>query len=338
MDAASRETTHDLMSWFSRIVQMGEPLSFFQAVHLIENHYPEKPRIGMGGPAGEEPLRFIHDASLSFPISDITGIEQDPQVSERLVLQTTFLGLVGSVSPLPSFYSEDILWNQEDDDPVKMFMDMFHHRLISLFYRAFAKYRYPIQYQTGGKDEISRRMFAVMGLWGDELQAQLNVLPARFLAYVGILSQHPDSGALLETLLRDYLEGCRVNLRQCVGHWLEIETDQKLSLGKQNCVLGDNTTLGDRIWDVAGKFQIDIGPLDYETFRSLLPDGDTFDHIRQLVRLFLTDQLDFDFKLILQAGEIPAFRLDPEEPLQLGWTTVFPYEMGKDMELVVKGG
>ena len=141
--------------------------SFFQLVHLIEQALDPEARIGKKGPADKEVIRFRPEASLGFASSDVAEIEEESfreGSPRRFQVTTTFMGLYGTTSPLPIFYTEEILWKERDEDPLRKFFDIFHHRLISLFYSSWLKYRYYIQFKKEGKDDFSSRMLGLIGM------------------------------------------------------------------------------------------------------------------------------------------------------------------------------
>ncbi|MCV5927365.1 type VI secretion system baseplate subunit TssG, partial [Escherichia coli] len=77
----------------------------------------------------------------------IVHMERSGQQYSRV--ETNFLGLHGSSSPLTASYTEKLTWREPDDNPVKDFFDFFHNRYTSLLYRVWKKYRYHVQYQSG---------------------------------------------------------------------------------------------------------------------------------------------------------------------------------------------
>src|SRR5262245_14553920 len=156
--------------------------SFFQLVSLLERLYSRAAPVGHAGPANKELLRFHSDTSLAFPSSDISDFAEDGSAA-RFRMVVTFLGLHGSVYPLPTFYAEDILQSDDDDKFVEKFLDVFHHRLISLFYRAWLKYRYHAQFALDGKDPFSTRLFSLMGLRAAELRQTTGLGDTALLRY-----------------------------------------------------------------------------------------------------------------------------------------------------------
>jgi type VI secretion system protein ImpH len=330
MAAKDREDKDALIQTFLRNKR---DFSFFQLVHLIESYFTKSVPLGYSGPAEGEKVRFCHTPSLSFPSADVEKIEK---LNENYVITTSFLGVIGIVSPLPNFYCEEVLWNDENEDIVKKFLDIFHHRLICLLYRTWSKYRYYIRYKKGAHDTISQHVFSLFGFGTAHLFDSMQLPPVNLLRYAGLFLQKPGSASGLENILTDYLDGIKVTITQCVGRWLTISENQKVVLGNSNCLLGESFSIGERVYDTSGKFRITIGPMGFKKFSGLLPNRQKHTELVELIRLYLTNTLDFDIELILKYDEIPEFSLSSTSPAcTLGWTSIFKDSDGRDMALVI---
>ena len=277
--------------------------------------------------------------SLVFPKTDIVSIEKtapEAREWERFLVTVTFLGLYGTVSPLPSFFTENI-YEDDDEDAVRVreFLDLFHHRLISLFYRTWSKYRYAVQFQTSGKDDFSRRL---LPLTGRAETPELEPVPRmQLLRCLGLLTQLPRSAASLEVFLSDFYDRLPVRVLQCVSRWVALKPDQKNALGERNSELGINCMPGERVLDHRGKFRIILGPLGFEAFLRFTPAGDEFKMLSSLVRLFLLDPLDFEVEVILRGDEAPRPEVSAEAPNFLGWTSwLVSGEPGEDLSVVLQ--
>jgi type VI secretion system protein ImpH len=257
-------------------------------------------------------------------VVDLSVIEGAGTGGPRLRLTTSFLGLYGSTSPLPSFYSEDILRADEEDDRVRAFLDIFHHRLLSLFYRCWSKHRHHVQFEYGEGDRFTPRLFALGGLGTPEAARATGLPdPRRLVHFAGLLNQRTRSASALEGLLCDYFGGLPVEIEQCTGRWIPIASSQRASLGRQACRLGRDCTLGRRVFDRMGSFRVHVGPLDQARYLRLLPDQEDHRTLRQLVGVFTNDALDFD--VALRVRKRPPMKLTskrrPGVAPRLGWTT-----------------
>jgi type VI secretion system protein ImpH len=280
-------------------------------------------KVGHGGPPSAEALRFRPQLSFEFPASDITSTEvvKDSEGRRRLLVETTFMGLYGSASPLPSYFTEDLLQEREEDSLVRGFLDLFHHRLISFLYRCWAKYRYFVQFERGADDEFSRRVLSVMGLGLPGAEGKAWIPPARVLRYAGLLSRTPCSLATLRCLLSDYFEDVAVDVEPFVPRWVVIPTHSRCRLGVQACRLGEDSQLGERVLDYSGKFRVTVGPLSCERYFDFLPGGKRLTELESLVRLACSDLLEFEVELKLEAVGVPEPRLYGQAgSLRLGHT------------------
>ncbi len=285
--------------------------------------------MGGNGPAERESLRFRPDASLGFAPSDIVTIEKEKNEyrdDPRFLMTVSFMGLYGTTTPLPLFVTEQILWKKDEgEDPVRGFLDLFHHRLISYFYRSWLKYRYHIQFKGEGKDTFSERMLGLIGLGTPGLVENLGIPAVRLIRFAGLLTQSPRSATLLEGALRDLFNGIPARIEQFTGRWEKINSDQIALLGKNNCRLSEDCTLGKEVFSRAGSFRIILGPLSFSDFIRFLPGEEDIFLLRELVMFYVKDRLDFDLALTIAGEEIPQIHLSSDDLDQgrsrLGWTT-----------------
>ena len=298
--------------------------SFYQAVRLLLACRQDAVHPGMTGAAGEECLRFRPHASFAFPASDIESVETLESGADRqpvFRMTVNFSGLYGSVSPLPAFYTEELIAGNQLESNRRDFLDLFHHRIISLIYRNWEKYRYYLQFEPGGKDRFSQWMYALIGLGAAAQREGLALDWERLLAYIGLLSMRSRSATTLARVLSHYFHDLPVGIEEYIERWVRIDPGQHALLGKANCRLGRDCTIGEEVRDRSGKFRVRIGPLDFATFRTYLPDGSQYRPLRDLVRFSLRDQLEFDTSLTLQQDEIPDLNLAADNTCRLGWSS-----------------
>lgn len=304
------------------ILEEGYSYQFFQAIRLIQSLHPDSPKIGHQGPVDQECVRIHPSAMLGFHASDVAAIRKivSPADTEQFEIETTFLSLLGSQSPLPVHYTEDVLQDDSDENLIKPFLDLFHHRLGSLFFRTWEKYRYAMQFDPDGQDWYSKRLLSFIGAGSDVVPADLHIPPVRLLAFSGLLTQIPRSAAGLEGILNEYFPDVNARIGGCSSQWIEIGEEQQNRLGAANCTLDSDFVVGDRIYDRTCTFDLSIGPLGLEEFETFLPEANRVPEMRELVDIFNCDSLDYWLELWIKAEEIPPLNLGGESA-RLGWTT-----------------
>ena len=310
--------------------------SFYQAVYLLEQAHSSAISVGGAGPPEGEVLRFRPDTSLASPESPLLCLK-DKSNSTRtqplFELTTTFFGLYGASSPLPLFYAEDILWRDrdEDPDPVREFLDIFHHRLHSLLYRAWVKYRYHVQYDDQNIDDFSWRLLGLLGLATPHLlNEELKIPPRQLLRYAGLLTQQTRSASGLEGILCDFFYPIPMTVEQCTGRWVEINQEQRSLLGEQNCSLGVDSILGTEVYSRNCSFGVVVGPISYQDYLQFVPGHEGARKLQELVRLYLHDYLFVKLECHLIEKGLPMVELFDDEEFcdksvrfagQLGLTT-----------------
>jgi type VI secretion system protein ImpH len=270
-------------------------LGFFRLVALIERLRPDAARIGGLGPFASEAIRFRHDQALSFNASDITRTKVVSSDPLQVEVVTTFLGLSGAVSPLPVHLAEELL-DEERGATQRAFLDLFHHRLLSLLYRGVIKYRLSAEATETGADAWARRLLAVAGVDTAtqrqtlELRIILMLLPA-----LAASRRSPDALAnALSFVLGPEIPGAKIEVEPFVGEWVVLDARDLCRLGVANHRLGMEMVLGTRAFDAASKFRIKVGPVNSQDFRRLGSGTPLRATIDAIVALFVNDWLRYD--------------------------------------------
>lgn len=324
MGAEAREPAAGLIE---RLLAEPQRFSFFQLVQLLERRVPRAARIGREGPAGREALRLRPALSLEFPSSDVAAVAraEDEYGRERWTVETTFLGLYGTDSPLPNYVTEDLLHEDaEAGSLVRGVLDLFHHRMLSLFWRAWAKYRVHAESRPDGTDPVTARLLMLAGLvTGPEERvggAEDAVPKLLMLRYAGLLARRPCSAAALAGALSDFFGGLPVHVTACVPRHVRVPDEGRTRLGVTGATLGVDTIAGSRVPDRSGRYRIGVGPLGLDDFELFLPGGARRAALDRLAGQFAGDALEHELELVLKHDEIPPLALDGTA-LRLGQTT-----------------
>jgi type VI secretion system protein ImpH len=308
-----------------RLLTEAHRFEFFQAVRLLQAFAPRRPRVGGPGPSADEPLRFAAEQSLAFPASEILEIT-DPEAGGPSRMTVRFLGLTGPQGTLPRHYTALVIERlRQHDRTLADFLDLFNHRLTSLFYRAWEKYHPHLWVEPEGRDDLSTMLFSFIGLETRGLRRRLAVPDRALLFYAGLLAQRPRSAHGLEALVGDYFGALPTRVEQFVGQWLRLEPDSLTSLVPfdGNNQLGRSAVIGERVWHTQSKFRVVLGPMTYARFCEFLPTGAASREALDLVRFYAGLDLDVEFRLLMRRDEVPTTQLGSTGPeaTRLGWST-----------------
>ena len=328
-------------------------------MRLLEKLAPKRAPIGLDGPPADEVARFRAHLSMSFPPSQIVALDPPDEEHSNPLLTVTFMGLYGPSGVLPLHYTQLLMDIQRDvrgpeRRSLRAWLDLFDHRFISLFYRAWEKYRFHLQYERGEAfratpDTFTLGIRSLMGwgthglthrLGGRRAEAVRRVpdwsdtaepppaLPGSTTAVAlrRVFAQRPRNATNLPTLLADYFR-LPFAVQQFRGQWLAIPVRGRPRLGEFGS-LGIDAVAGERTWDVQSRFRVRVGPLTYLQFEDLLPDPaaikerKTFFLVAQMARLFAGSEFDFDIQLVLAGPEVPEAQLTDAAGAgpRLGWT------------------
>ena len=299
---------------------------FFQAVRLLERIYPERQSVGRDSLPASEVVRFRSRPTLEFPASEIYELretDEDLTDSRKVEMFINFMGMVGAVGVLPSNYTELVVERiRYRDQTLWSFLDIFTHRAVSLFFRAWEKYRFPVAYERGKGDDFTDSLFDFVGLGTRGMRGRMSLPDESLLPYTGLISNKPVSVAALEQTLNDYF-AVPVKVEQFYGQWLALDEESISRLGSVNSRLGVSTVVGKRVYDSQSKFRVRIGVIGLEKFKGFLPDGSAHKAFCSLVRFLVGEEFDFDLQLILAAKEVPGCILTTRAKRrpQLGWTS-----------------
>lgn len=303
---------------------------FFQAVRLLEAAARHRAagrdvagagRVGEDGDPAHDVVRFRAAARLSFPTTAIEALAA-PTPGSPPEMTVSFLGLTGPSGVLPQHYTETLIRAQRSKSgSLRQFFDLFHHRTVSLFYRAWRKYRLPVAYEAGGPagDPISHVVESLVGLATGRLRARLAVDDRVLFYYAGHFAGLRRSAVGLQHLLSEHF-GRPVTVRQFRPRQLAIPAEAQSRLAGPGlpdgafCRLGVDAVVGARAVDVTSSVTLELGPLSREQFRRFLPGGADFDRLVALTRLYVGADLGFAVALSIDGAEVPDCRLPGPAP------------------------
>jgi type VI secretion system protein ImpH len=312
----------DLAAQLSRWPWSG---SFHALLRRLERRHRDHPPFGAAATLADElPIRFGQDPSLSFPPAELNSWREPGERPARI--GQLFFGLFGPHGPLPLHLTDLVLQRLRANDPtLASFADLFHHRLLCLLHRAWARARPVLGADRLGEDPHLGWIAALFGGHGSAVRGRDAAPDLAKLHFAGILAnqgRHPEG---LAALIAEVF-GTSAEIVEFVGEWIEVPGPALFTIGAPRR-LGLDTTLGRRYWSAQHKFRLVLGPLPHPLFRRLLPDGPDWPVLAAWVRNAVGDELDWDLDLLLRASDAPAFELGREH--RLGWTTTLPGGSGE---------
>ncbi len=295
--------------------------SFYQAMRRMEALYRDRPRLGRSTRPAQDPVRLAQEPSVEFAPATLAGLE--PAEDDRPArLAVHFFGLFGPDGALPlhlTEYARDRRRNHRDAS-FQRFADIFHHRALSLFYRAWANARPTVSFDRPEEDRFALYLGALIGLGMDSLRdrdAMPDLTKLHFAGHLACQTRHAEG---LASILSAFFR-MPVRIESFIGAWLALQPGDRTRLAdrRETATLGATALLGGRVWSRQHKFRIVFGPLTLTDYLRLLPGGTSFHRLIPIVRNYAGDALVWDVNLILQRDQVPQTLLGRQG--RLGWTT-----------------
>jgi type VI secretion system protein ImpH len=296
-------------------------MDFFQVLRLIENAHPALPRIGTSLSPRDDAVRFGQDPSLSFhPTALGQYLRAGPDTRARLAVN--FFGLLGANGPLPTHLTEYVRDRlRHGGDPTLLaFLDVFHHRMLSLFYRARASAEPTVSLDRADGDRFSVFVGSLFGIGTPALRERDAIGDFAKLHFAGLLANRARPASGLAGILREYF-GLPLRIEQFAGHWMALpdEVQSRIGWSGDGNRLGSSMVLGRKVWDCQNRFRIVVGPVGYDDYRRFMPGGDSLKRLLAWVRTYCGLALDWEVRLILKKEERPPLRLGGAT--RIGWST-----------------
>lgn len=296
---------------------------FYMVMRRLECVNSDKPRIGTSKRAAEDPARLCQKPSLAFAPTTVDDATPRTATHPPRIF-VNFLGLLGPNGPMPMHITELARDRERNfgDPTMARFFDIFNHRMISLFYRAWANSRPAVsfdRFNTEG-DRFADYIGSLFGTGMDSLQNRDSIPDLAKLHYSGRLVSHTRNPLGLRAIIADYFK-IETEIEEFVGQWIKLPANDVCKLGQSRAtgLMGQNTIIGSSIWDCQQKFRIKMGPVTFKTFQYLLPGGKALRQLIDWVKNYCGYEYLWDLQLILLAAEVPALKLGIVG--QLGWST-----------------
>lgn len=294
---------------------------FFHALRLLRQVYPNDPALGTAIRPSQESVRLNQTVSLNFAPASIERIEHRTE-KDQLHIWSYLFGLTGPNGPLPIPLCEHIIerTRHHNDSTLEAFLNVFHHRFMTLFYRAWALNNPVVDFETGEESRFFRHIKCIAGLGTDGISGRDQVDDHAKVYFSGHLGGSIRNMEGLESILSSYFE-MPSRIEPFQAQWLVLPEEARVKLGEseKTGILGTNLIVGSMVCECQIRFRIVFGPLEMKDFQRLLPGRKAYKRLEDWVKLYTGMTYEWEVQLILKKEEIKPIQLGTES--YLGWTT-----------------
>jgi len=299
------------------LLDQAPQMNFFRFCELIELTAPEKPPLGTADSPSTEPVRFRSRMRLGFPNREIDAVEYDlDDPSAPPTVRTTFLGLYGVDARMPSYFVDEVAQNRDGAQPMSAFLDLFHHRVVTQYFRVWRKYRYPAGFRRDGTDEISRYLLSFAGLGLGTPGIAEAVGPRKLLSMLGLANQKTRTAEGLAGVLQHAAPDAHIAVEEFYPVWIRADHYVPGALG-EGCLLGRG------FYDRANTVRVIITPRARETVLGLMPGRSRHRELMALLRFYLGYEARAHLEMRVRPELMPAQQLNSAQ-VSLGYTTQLP--------------
>jgi type VI secretion system protein ImpH len=294
---------------------LGNPrhFSFIQAVRLL-----------CRATDADEPFRAIRirpNLAWNTPAQEIVSIEKSETPHALYRLTVTFLELYGVGSPLPMFYTQDLLREQlKSCSANREFLDVFNGVLYEIFFDIWKKYHLSYRLFESPDPALWEQLFCTCGMGNGVVRQKLSH-PQAQIAFSGLTSRPMRTAEGLRVILADILGNVPVAIDQCVTRRAPIPDAQRVRLGVSSTTLGDDAHIGIQIQERMGSFRVLIGPLPADRLEQFLPGTPTMSMIAELIRVYVNQPLRWDIEISCRTQGLTTVCLGERKKAFLGWNT-----------------
>lgn len=304
-------------------------VNFYRFCQLLEQEHPEAPLLGTADKPAADPVRFRPWPGMGFPASELNAVETDEEHPELPpTVRTTFLGMYGVDSPLPTAYLDDIAQRREGYEATTAFLDIFSHRITTQYYRIWRKYAYPATFEAGGTDETSQCLLGLVGLGIPGTAENVATPVSRFLALLGTMrlpTRNAEGIRQLVNLLAPETTASIISPDP-----VKVQVAQRSGLGKENRVsLSQRATLGRTGKEACSRILLMLATSDPIEAEGWLPGGQLHTDLQVLLRVYLGYRSDVRLRLTVPVSVLPEPRLGQKHRIQLGRTGLLGLKSGK---------
>lgn len=213
-----------------------------------------------------------------FPAGEIRAISNKQyKHGKRYEIASIGNHLCGHNGPLSDGLSDMLIEDlRENEGAMAAFLDIFNHRLQSLRYVFRSQSDNNLTSCAVQHSDFGRLALALTGNIHEEHQRLYQQEPSTYVGMAGTLSNQRMSLPVIERLFESVLAVPLKSIQYLLGRWLNVAKEDHIRLGHANHSLGNEATLGSRVWDQQAAIGVCLGPLSNSQLRRLLPSGEDY--------------------------------------------------------------
>ncbi|WP_395479950.1 type VI secretion system baseplate subunit TssG [Candidatus Curculioniphilus buchneri] len=260
-------------------------------------------------PLGRAPLprydiiRLGQSPTMVFVTQQIASIVTNKVKRKRIEIYD--FGLFGPDGPLPLFLTEYAYQCQHQDNDARLteFFNLFHHRLITLLYRAWADTQACISLDRSDSHRFNNYVACLIG---KKYSLQDNNRLSLVCYYMsGHFTRRIRNSSGLVQILEHYFR-VPVTLRENLFSWITLSENQQFKLSK-SIPLGYRSYLGIAIPDRKLTIEIILGPLSKQQYQDFMINssksrsmyGRKLTELSNLVQQYFGFEYNWQLRLIL---------------------------------------
>jgi type VI secretion system protein ImpH len=310
-----------LAALFGRVAKAPHEFDFFHVLRQVDALCLDRPRLGTSARPAEDALRIGQSPEMGFAPAGLAALVPG-DAAKPAQLRTYLFGLFGPNGPLPLHLTEYAHGRamHHGDTTFQRFVDLFHHRLATLFFRAWAASEPTVSHDRPQQDNFGRQLGSLAGYGMASLRDRDAMPDMAKLHFVGRLASHSRNPEGLTAILGSFF-GVSVHLDEFVPGWVTLPATSLCRLGVDpaTATLGTTATTGVRVRLLHHRFRLRLGPLTLREYERFLPGRPSMSRLVPVVRNYVGDELGWNVNLLLRHDEVPQTRLG--QAGQLGWTS-----------------
>ena len=297
-----------LLKFCSELLLQIDGYDFFQAVRKIENALETERTLGTTSHPKFDLLRFKQNAELKFHTGAISKSELNVS-QKKLEMFVNFFGLLGTNSPMPYFFTEHIIdMAREGNTSLIDFLDIFQHRMLSFFYRAWAVNQQCVSYENNKEDHFKEYIYSIISENYQHNRNESSLPEDSKIYYSGHLIHAEKKSESVRAILNSYFD-VPVTINEFEPFWLDIPDESNFRLGgsSENGCLGRSTFAGEKTYNCTMKYKIIIGPMKYKKYKSMLPGTLGYRNLIDWLDHCTPHELTWEVQFTLESNEVPYF-------------------------------